>query len=349
VRVAMREGMRADLELEVEDSGSGIPAEQIDKIFDPFHRVVTEGGEHTEGSGLGLSIVRRLVEAMGGRISVLSEVGKGSTFTAKLQSIEVAHTEPSEPVQRQTSVNFAALAPSRILIVDDVPLNRDLMAAYLADSGHELAFADNGLDAVDQVSRFKPTVVLMDIRMPLLDGRSAAHRIRQMEGGRNICLVAVTASSLSAGEHTPTQVFDAYLRKPVSPREVYDCLRELLGTRRDPEGCSLEGQAMHAREAKADVPLTPAQREAALPAVVELERLVLTRLMHVQSTMLTRDIKVLAEDIAAIGRRGDLSRITGWATRLQAAADSFDINTMDSLLDQLPRHVTAERNVLENS
>ena len=350
IGVVVRDGKRADLELAVEDSGTGIPPEQLDRIFDAFHRVLTEGGEYNEGSGLGLSIVRRLVDLMGGRIAVQSEVGRGSIFSVHLPGVDVAPDGPSEPAQRRASSNFATLAHSRILIVDDMPLNRELMAAYLADAGHELEFAENGVEAIEKVQSFKPTVVLMDIRMPLLDGRAAAMRIRETKDGPHICLVAVTASSLSSDEPHLRRIFDGYLRKPVSPQQLYDCLLELVGTRIDPAGCSVEMRQAQQREAigVVDAPITTGQRSVAAPALQALDGIVAVRLPHVQSSMRMRELKVLATDLVELGQRGELPGVSAFGLRLQAAVESFDMTTIDSLLDQLPRHVAAERTRLQD-
>ena len=348
VRVAPLEGQRADVEFIVSDSGVGIPAAQQSRIFDPFHRAVAEGNAGIEGTGLGLSIVRRLVELMGGAVRVESEVGAGSAFTLRLRDVEVATPEQPAASVRPAAANFAKLAPSRILIVDDVPLNRELLSAYLADAGHELDVAENGLEAIEKVRTWKPGVVLMDIRMPQLDGRQAAERIRALEEGRRICLVAVTASSMSNEERILRRVFDAYLRKPVSPQELYDCLLELVGTRREPEGCSKAVQDAQTREADGEAPLTAEQRERAEPAVQALERMVAARLAPVQAAMRMRELKLFADDIAEQGRRGELGRVTEFANRLQAAVDAFDMITIDSLLEQMPRHVAAERSRLED-
>ena len=339
----VRSDHRADLELAVEDTGSGIDATQQERIFEPFHRVVSPDRVYNEGSGLGLAIVRRLVEMMGGRVAVRSEPGRGSTFLVSLPGVGVAQDSPSEPAPRHGSADFAALAPSRILIVDDIPLNRELLAAYLADAGHVLEFAGNGLEAIARVTDFEPTVVLMDIRMPLLDGREAAARIRELDAGRGICLVAVTASSLNAEERVLRRLFDAYLRKPVSPKELYDCLLELVGTRGHPESCAVDRQQAIGREVDA-VPLhSTAQRQAATLALDSLAGIVAARLPHVRSSMRMRELKALADDIAGLGEQGGLAAILSLGQRLGTAVEVFDLTTIDSLLEQLPRHVDAER------
>ena len=346
--VTPKDAQRADIVFVIEDTGIGIDEGQLLRIFDPFHRITSERGERIEGTGLGLSIVRRLVELMGGRIDVRSEVGKGSAFSVHLDAVEVVPSSAATLSLRPSHANFANLAPARILVVDDVPLNRELLGAYLADSGHELAFADDGIAAIEMVTSWRPTVVLMDIRMPKLDGRTAAERIRALEEGRRICLVAVTASSMSSDERLLRQVFDAYLRKPVSPNDLYQCLLELIGTRRNPEGCSTEVQKAQDRHAAAEQPPSADERSRAEPAIAALESALSTRLVHVQKTMRMRELKVFADDIADLGQRGGLPRIADYAQRLNAAIDGFDMTTIDSLLEQLPRHVAAERNRLEN-
>ena len=346
VRLVPAGERRVDLELAVADSGAGIPADQREKIFEPFHRLGLEQGERVEGTGLGLSIVRSLVELMGGRVLVQAGEEAGSVFLVRLPGIEVAATETPVASGAAAEADFRKLAPSRILIVDDVPLNRELLSAYLADAGHELAFADDGLQAIEQVRTWHPTVVLLDIRMPRLDGRQAAERIRELAEGRRICLVAVTASSMTSDERQLRQMFDAYLRKPVSPRDLYDCLLELVGTRSHPEGCSVEGQA-RAASADEDAPMSAAQRATAEPAVQALEALVASRLAAVQATMRMKELRQLGGEIIDLGERGGLDRVVELGTRLQSAVDSFDMTTLDSLLDQLPRFVAAQRHRLE--
>ncbi len=350
IRVAVRAEPKTvgivDMEITVEDSGQGIPPEEMDRIFDPFHRVLSGGSALVEGTGLGLSIVRRLVEVMDGRISVDSELGRGSIFTVTLPNLSTGTLDRRVNI-RNDRANFATLAPSRILIVDDVPLNRELLSAYLADAGHELAFAEDGVGALTQVVQWKPTLVLMDLRMPRLDGLEAARQIRAMPDGANVCLVAVTASSMADEDGASKKLFDAYLRKPIDAQALFNCLLELAGTRRNPEGCSSEAQDERDAERGGDT-AAPNPREATLAAVVALERMALSRLPHVQSTMLMRDVRVLAEDIVAKGAQGGLHRVLALGQRLLAAVDGFDLTTIDSLLDQLPRYIAAERSRLES-
>ena len=363
----------ATLSIAVEDSGPGIAPDQHERIFDPFHRVPSETYQSVEGTGLGLSIVRSLTMLMGGAVSVESTPGHGSTFTVQLHKVRAAPPPKGGAEIASGDVDFAKLVPARILIVDDVPLNRELLAAYLTDAGHELAFAENGLEAVDKASLFKPTVVLMDIRMPKMDGRAAAARIRALPAGEKLCMIAVTASSLAneqnddlsvdrdieasvelngeqAGEQPRTRgKFNGYLRKPVSPRDLYDCLLELIGTRRSAGQSAIDGAAQNPGSgngsanpsASTDATLSNAQRSAARAALAELEAIVRERLPQLRSTMRMRDLRLLARDLAQIGAQGFLTPTTEFAERLDGAIEGFDLTTIDSLLDQLPGHVAA--------
>ena len=332
------------LQLSVEDTGMGIAAEQIERIFEPFHRVPLERAEMIEGTGLGLSIVRRLVELMGGNMGVESTPRHGSKFTVRLFDVAAVSVAKAAAGSKATTADFAKLARARILVVDDIELNRELMLAYLGDAGHALEVAADGLHAIEKVHDWRPTVVLMDLRMPNMDGREATRRLREMPNGHDLCIVAVTASSTTGDEHTARQLFDGHLHKPVSPRELYDCLVELIGTRKHPEGCSIDGSTAR-DEAKdgAASPQTPEQAAASETALAELEDVVRLRLPHVQSMMRMRDLRLLAEDLAGIARRGSLDRLGYFAARLQAAVETFDMTTIDTMLDQLPRHAEGER------
>lgn len=385
LRCTKTNGDGATLSIAVEDSGPGIAADQRERIFEPFHRVPSETYQSVEGTGLGLSIVRSLTMLMGGTVSVESTPGHGSKFTVQLDKVRAAPPPKAGAGIASGDVDFAKLAPARILIVDDVPLNRELLAAYLTDAGHELAFAENGLEAVDKASLFKPTVVLMDIRMPKMDGRAAASRIRALPAGKNLCMVAVTASSLAseqndelsverdieasverggeqAGEQTGEKTrtrgkFNGYLRKPVSPRDLYDCLQELIGTRRSAGQSAIDVAAQNLGSGNGSVnpsaaietPLSDSQRSAARAALAELEAIVRERLPQLRSTMRMRDLRLLARDLAQIGAQGFLTPTTEFAERLDGAIEGFDLTTIDSLLDQLPGHVTAHSRQLASA
>jgi signal transduction histidine kinase len=204
------------LQVAVEDTGPGIPADEIDRLFEPFHQNRRQA--HGKGAGLGLSISRTLIEAMGGQVRVDSEEGRGSRFAFDLQA----------PAVGNSPAVGSALAGRDILVVDDDPDMRELVGRHLSAAGARVhALADGG-DVARSVRRLQPAAVLMDIDLGSHDGSEIATRLRA-EGYRGR-LVALSGSSgfdpgASADDNSP---FDARWTKPITRTELIGGLAELL-------------------------------------------------------------------------------------------------------------------------
>ncbi len=219
------------LVVEVEDSGPGIAEDELDCIFEPFRQ--SAAGREAGGTGLGLAVSRRLVELMGGRLTVKSQVGKGSCFRFDLL-VKPAEASAHEqtPAMRQVVGLAPGTGPFRILVVDDQQDNRDLLAALLEPVGFELREAVNGQEALDVFDTWSPHAVLMDIRMPVLDGYEATRRIKATEKGRAIPVIAVTASAFAKAEKEVLAAgVDGYVRKPFRSEEILTVLGKCLGLR----------------------------------------------------------------------------------------------------------------------
>ncbi len=227
------------LEFEVEDTGVGIAAEDIDRIFDAF--VQTEAGRKAaEGTGLGLSITRRFIQLMGGEISASSVLGKGSIFKFY---VPVQEADAAEIMKTQ-SRRAIALEPDqkvcRILVVDDHQENRLLLVKLLAPMGFELREAENGLAAVELWESWQPDLILIDTRMPVMDGLQAIALVRAKEksdtrapdGKPQTVIIAVTASVFEErrGEVLAAGA-DDFIRKPFQEHLVFDKIAEHLGVR----------------------------------------------------------------------------------------------------------------------
>jgi len=197
----------------VADSGIGMSAQQLERIFQPFEQVASmqrcEGG-----TGLGLAISQQLVQLMGGHIDVVSEPGKGSTFSFEID-MPVASAAPTAAVPRETLLGYAG-ERKRLLVVDDVQQNRAMMLDLLQDAGFIVAAAANGRECLALLDSFKPDLILMDVMMPVMDGNETTRRIRRMPAWRGIPIVAVTASVGAEDEgKTRDAGADAFLAKPV--------------------------------------------------------------------------------------------------------------------------------------
>jgi signal transduction histidine kinase/DNA-binding response OmpR family regulator len=326
---------RCDLHIAVSDTGIGIPKERQTALFEPFYRAGGDG-DTREGTGLGLAIVRRLLSLMDGDISLVSEPGVGSTFSVRLRGVAIASGAADPLDDDEAEADFARLRPSRILIVDDVAWNRELLAAFLAEGEHELEFAADGQDAVETAARFKPDLVLMDLRMPVMDGREAGRRIRQAAGHAAPKVVAISASSMSREDLDVGTRFDAYIRKPIEREVLFQVLATQLGLADSAPGAADGEPSTAADETTADV-----ASDARQAAIERLLRIARVELPAVRATMRVAEVKRLAEVLAEIGTEGGLVKVVGYSRRLLTAVDRFDVLRMETLLQGVGEHVVA--------
>ena len=194
---ADREGATGPfLRVEIEDTGPGISPDDQDKLFRHFEQTKT-GQQAGTGTGLGLAISREFVRLMGGAITVNSQVGKGSVFVIHLPLKEgEAQAVQAKDKPRHVLRLQPGQATCRVLIADDIEDNRQLLAQLLAPVGFEIRLATNGAEAVQEFEEWRPHLILMDFRMPVMDGHEAIRRIRAMAGGKETKIIAVTASAM---------------------------------------------------------------------------------------------------------------------------------------------------------
>jgi signal transduction histidine kinase/CheY-like chemotaxis protein len=231
--VTLRVAADADfVRFDVIDTGIGMTPEEQASIFDPFKQA--EGGKTSGGTGLGLSISKRIVEAMGGTVEVQSEKGKGTHFVI-LVPLEVADVEGLDEEDRESLAGDRTfvLAPGQdvtVLVADDNEHNRAILVRLLGDAGFKTVQANDGQEAIDRLREQKMPIVLMDIRMPGMDGDEATRVIRgdpELAGAK---VVAVSASVFPDFREQLSDVgFDEFISKPLRAEEVFHAIERLLG------------------------------------------------------------------------------------------------------------------------
>lgn len=197
--------------MEVTDSGRGIPAEKLDLLFKPFSQIHNDSFNKIGGTGLGLTIVKSLAEAMGGTVSCESKEGVGSTFTVKLP-LRKGLESPIKPVLKDT-----AKSSKRILIADDMPSNLHILNAFLSRRGHQVSTAENGRVALEKLQTENFDFVLLDLDMPELSGLEVVSAIRAGEGlNQNAVFACVTGHAMQETmQATLGAGFDVFIPKPV--------------------------------------------------------------------------------------------------------------------------------------
>jgi PAS domain S-box-containing protein len=230
-------GENGYLEFEVEDTGIGIAPEDMERIFEPFVQLPPGQGA-SEGTGLGLALSRSLVTLLGGKLTARSQVGKGSTFRF---GIEVGLSEGGDlripTIPRRVSGLLPGQPQHRILLVDDDSDSRAVFRRALEQTGFHVLEAGNGQEAVDLHATSRPDLILMDLRMPVMDGHEAARRMRDAEcgmrdeQGREIHtpIIAVTAHVMERGSLSAiSPEFDDLVRKPADAAEMFEKIGRCL-------------------------------------------------------------------------------------------------------------------------
>jgi PAS domain S-box-containing protein len=220
-----------ELVLEVEDSGLGIAADEQQRIFEAFSQQSGQSAKKYGGTGLGLTITRRLVEMMRGHISIESEPGKGSLFRFSFPEIKKASATAVAANAEEQAYDLGDFEPCMVLVADDIAMNRDLIRAFFFDTPHQLLEAGNGREAVELARTRKPDVILMDVRMPVMDGVQATRILKSDEGLKKIPIIVVTASAMQSEEVALKPLCDAFLRKPITRADLAGQMRRFLKTR----------------------------------------------------------------------------------------------------------------------
>lgn len=231
LRLGTKQTQTEQLIIEVEDSGSGITPENQQRIFEPFIQL----GEHgiNQGSGLGLTITRQFIQLMGGKLILESTPGKGSLFRVQLPLKEASEANLIHSSEQESEEVVSALPGQpeyRILIIEDQLENQMLLAKLMESVNFKVKLADNGKQGVQLFQSWQPHLIWMDRRMPEMDGLKATRAIRQLPGGKDVKIIAVTASAfIDQREEILEAGMDDFICKPYRSKEIYQCLTQQLG------------------------------------------------------------------------------------------------------------------------
>jgi signal transduction histidine kinase/CheY-like chemotaxis protein/HAMP domain-containing protein len=219
------------LKIEIEDSGRGIPTEDLEKIFTPFGQS-QHATRSSEGTGLGLTISRQFIQLMNGTINVKSQVDIGTIFTIMVPLKPVSALQVTQSALQRRVIGFHPdhRKEIRVLVVDDRPENRQLMVEWLTQVGFLMREAENGLEALQVWGQWKPHLIWMDMRMPVMDGYEATRRIKATLEGQATVIIALTASAFEDEKSIVLAAgCDEFVRKPARESTIFNKIEEFLG------------------------------------------------------------------------------------------------------------------------
>lgn len=235
-RASGRSSLDGTLRLSVVDTGIGIAPEDQPKLFQPFVQIDSAHNRQCVGTGLGLALVKRIVELHGGHVAMSSALGAGSTFDVELPLPHLVTTSANGSIDTPESSEGDGLSPPRgsaplILLAEDNEANITTVSSYLVAKGYRVVIARNGVEAVDMATSAAPDMILMDIQMPVMDGLEAMRNIRATSILASLPIIALTALAMDDDcERCLEAGADRYVSKPVVLRKLVLMIEELLSS-----------------------------------------------------------------------------------------------------------------------
>ncbi|PLX49443.1 MAG: hypothetical protein C0613_07455 [Desulfobulbaceae bacterium] len=314
------------LTITVEDSGIGIAPEEQQNLFEPFHGPSGQAAQSPSSSGLGLAVSHRLVSLMGGTISLTSTPGQGSTFEIILPAIEMATDSSRPPAQRRHKrITFKS---GHVLVVDDARMNCRLIEDFLRNTAVQVSSAANGEEALELLRHMRPDLILMDLKMPVMDGYQAATIIRDNPQLADIPIVAVSGSALGLEDQAP--LFDGALTKPYNIRDLEQEMGRFLD---------------HESAEPADTAPEPVEPDISGLLNAELAQKISTIVgRHDQQGGNLSAAAQLGREIIALGEREKIAELSGLGEKLRTSAEKFDILTVEKLQKKLKEYSREREN-----
>jgi CheY-like chemotaxis protein len=324
-----------DLVMAIEDTGIGIAPESKEKIFEAFKQQDSQSNRQYGGTGLGLAITRRLVEMMRGEISVQSEVGKGSIFKIILHDVSVSATPARVKAEENFDDESIVFETCTALVVDDIETNRNLVKEFFRDTNIRVIEAESGEKALELARQYKPDVILMDIRMPGMDGYEATKQIKQDKEIAHIPVVALTASGMKEDKEKIAQTkFDGFLIKPVKRGDLFKELSRFLSYAEKASPEETSGTS----EAQKQFGEVPAEMMDKFPEITEkLEKEFTPWWKSVRENNSIADIRNFGEKIKAFGEEYGLANFQKFGDSLMLQAKMFDIENIGATLESYPK------------
>lgn len=318
-----------DLIISVEDSGIGILEEDLDSIFDSFKQQSGKDSRKYGGTGLGLTICKRLVEMMNGKISVISKPGKGSSFMIFLHDVETGAVSDQIAQASQESQDTISFKNAKVLIVDDVSSNRVLIKEILKRVHLTVFEAENGKEALEKAEAEMPDLILMDLRMPVMDGFTAFFELQKSARLSSIPVIALTASTDREGYNKALDAgFKAFLSKPIEIQTLINELSKYL------EHTTSAQENLEKKDSDADSELfnNIVSVETALSI---MKQHILPQLDEFTGGIVIDSVHDFGEKIETLGREHQLPELTQIGISLCKHAHNIDITGINKNFDHI--------------
>jgi PAS domain S-box-containing protein len=314
-----------DFEISVIDTGIGVAEKDQMRIFESFTQQTGQDARKYAGTGLGLTITKRLCELMNGKIAMESRQGVGSRFYARFYNIKYSDEIIEQNDYFAWDEDDLVFKGSKILVVDDVPYNRSLVLAYLENYNLHLFEAENGEMAVDLCKAYDFDLVFMDIRMPGMNGYEATELIKKAKESAHIPIVALTASTMRSEIQKLEDMFDGYLRKPVQKKSLINEIVKFL-----PFDKSKRQQTESLAKPDIEENLQPAEIPDHLKKSFRNE--FFSEIENQRNYMIIDELEALADRLSEFAYSHNIKQLKSQTDDLKSFIESFDFDKIQNCL-----------------
>ncbi|MCP4137403.1 MAG: transporter substrate-binding domain-containing protein [bacterium] len=318
-----------DMIISVQDTGVGVPEDEHERIFEAFQQKAGQSVSRYGGTGLGLAISKKLVTVMGGEIVVESEEGIGAVFSIGLKKVKIEWPTEETEHHAVNDADYIQFEQATIIATDDNAFNRMLLKGILDSPELEILEAENGKELLDLVEKDPPGLIILDLKMPVMDGYEALKILKGDDRLKAIPVIVYTASATGKDIAVIKRSgCDGFLRKPATRWQIIEELARFLPHSRIP--------AAEQTKRKEPGEVEPGIKEKIPEVIAILEKNYLEPVKRLRSTILIDDIKEIGEAVRNLGEQYGLDMLRQWGGTVYEQANNFEVDSLVVSLESFP-------------
>ncbi len=313
------------INIRVQDSGIGIEEKDFELIFESFGQVTNGETKKYGGTGLGLAITKRLIKLMNGEIFVISSFGKGTIFVISIFNVKISKTHSALANSFEWSDDLIDFNNNTVLVVDDLQVNRELIKSYLSSFNVKVYEASSGKEGITKAEEIKPDIILMDIRMPDIDGTVAANTILSKPELKNTPIIAFTASAKKDEELLANTCYKGILRKPITKLALTNELKKHLMINVQPKEIIKIGN-----------------NETLNPSIIVnadfiniFEEKLLNNIHQLKEIVDINELNLFIVSFEELTKKHEISIFNSFISRLKSALESYDFEEISNILSNI--------------
>lgn len=325
--------------IEIEDTGIGIPLHEQQRIFESFTQQDGQNNRKYGGTGLGLAITKRLTEMLHGKISLKSHPGIGSKFTFHFSAVACSNiTLPKEPLL-MLDENLDQFEPANIVVADDIESNRQLIAGYFQNTAHKLFFAKDGNEAITFTLKHCPDLILLDLRMPNLDGIETTQFLKKNSETKNIPIIILTASIQKTDELILNNLVTSFVHKPFTRHQLVSELKKVLPQKNEQSTFSSSEIPSQNIQLSEDLSFPPKTSENLIKfqeLVAKLTEEKDNNWEYIRKTKILGQIRLFAQKIKTYAENYECNLLLDYALTLENQVEDFDLDNLNKMMNKFP-------------